>query len=80
MATITESELLEALLDATGPQPCPEDAYTSAELKQLTGWGIVKTREVIRHMVKTGKLEHVKVYRQTVNEIMWPSSAYRLIK
>jgi len=80
MATITESELLDALRVATGIQPSPDDVVTSEEIKELTGWGWCKTREVIRRMVRDGQMEHVRIYRKTVNDVMWPSSAYRLIK
>lgn len=64
MTTITQSEILEALAKAT---EAPDDAMTSQEIRDFTGFGKDTVGRMLRDLSKEGRLTVHHVVRRALD-------------
>ena len=75
----TEAELLEALRTAMEHQNIgPDDARTSREMAETTGWSDRRLMRALRALVRSGDMEHVQVMRANLCGVLQRIPAYRL--
>jgi hypothetical protein len=78
---VTESELIAAILDAESSGPIDlRHGATSGEIAELLGWSRGRTLDRIKAMKHAGKLEAVRLPRETVDDRIAMVSGYRLVK
>ena len=77
---ITESEVLEAIRVAMPTERGVEDAFSSEDLREQMGWGILKARRVLRLLVRSGKVEAVPMVRPTMAGYARQTVGYRFTK
>lgn len=76
---ITESELLQAIQDAMQATPDnPSGALTREDLQDQLELSTYSVRKFLKQLHKAGKLEVVKVYRETIDGVKRPTPAYRI--
>lgn len=78
---ITENELLNELLAAVKeiPRSRPENALTRKELREKTGFSMVRITANLLKLREAGQLEVVQVYLEAINGELRPSPAYRIL-
>ena len=77
---ITTSEILEALRNASVKPISPADAFTSADIRQLTAWSTDRVREHLGFLKARGQIEVVMVTRENLNGVTVRVPAYRFLK
>lgn len=77
--TISTSELLDALQEATGDTD-PTDALTLLELRGLIGWGRDRITKHLLKLKASGRLQVVFVKRERLDGNMVKVPAYRFVK
>ena len=77
MESVTEAQLFQALQDALVLKD-GEDGTTTAELVEATGMTVSKILKALGRLKKDGKLEHVRVMRETIDGRTHPRPGYRL--
>lgn len=76
---ITEAEILDALRAALEEvAKGPDDALTTGDLVEATGWGEDRVRRMLRRMLRDGDAECVRVRRMAMDTRMAVVPAYRL--
>ena len=78
MATITESELLDALREALEPTEDSDGAMTAKEIMVHLNLSERRAYRLIHEMNEAGSLEPVKVRRVTIAGHVQRTTAYRL--
>jgi hypothetical protein len=79
---ITEQEILDAIEQANArqPMPMPDGVFSSEELADSLGWGILRARRAIALLIEAGRVERVKVDRRSVlTGTVSKRFAYRLL-
>lgn len=77
--TISTSELLDALQEATGDSG-PTDALTFLELKELIGWGRDRISTHLNKLKASGRLQVVFVKRERLDGNTVKVPAYRFVR
>mgnify|MGYP001146273673 CR=1 FL=1 len=77
---MTEAELLQAMLDAQ-PRAGAQypNAFTTAEISELTGMALQTTQRRIRAMCREGKMEGMRDWRETSVGHMQRYPVFRLV-
>lgn len=74
----TYDELVRALLGANASAPDREDGLTTVELGEKTGWHEKRVIDRLRKLKKEGRLEVVRVPRESLSGVIYMCPAYRL--
>lgn len=78
MMTLSVSEILDELAQASRRTDAPEGFQTIPELAVATGWGESKLRRNLKLAQAAGCLEVVRVMRLTLAGTMQPVPAYKV--
>lgn len=76
--SITEAEIIEALRAASS-QGNGQDGLTIAEIRERTGWGLVRARDSVRSQIKAGRMKPCRVMREYLDGRLAPVSGYRWV-
>jgi hypothetical protein len=76
--TITTAELLTELDRATRLVHTEDNAFTLAELLEVTGWGPIQARKKLLLAKRAGHLEVVRVLRENITGAMQGVPGYRI--
>lgn len=77
--TITAAEVLQELERAAALVADAGDAFTLRDLQEATGWGSIRTRNLLRQAKKAGRLEVVRVQRENLAGYLQATFAYRIV-
>jgi hypothetical protein len=78
---ITEQELLDALRQALTASPeYPDDARTTEELMDLTGYTYKRVIAMLKALRKRGECECIRVKRENIIGVLVPVPAWRVRK
>jgi hypothetical protein len=75
---LTTNEILEEIRQAeieTGV----EGGFSVEELRESLGWGIIKTRRILRRLIADGKVENVQIVRRTMAGYSRPTIGYKFV-
>lgn len=76
--SVTESELIEALRQASAAAPDPDGAVVTQDIVRAMGKGERFVRTILRDLIAQGVVEMVKVRRPAIDGRVIPQPAYRV--
>ena len=79
MATVRDAEIIAALEDVLRAQADPEGYYTCDELCGLLGPGRVMVQRRLQVAKRAGRLDVVRVKRESLDGRMMHTPAYRIV-
>ncbi len=79
MSDITESELIQAIQDATKQQPYDDGGLTFREIQEMTGIPPYKLHNILRDLKAEKKVVVYRAPRPNILGEMWSNVCYRMV-
>ena len=79
MTTLTVAEMLDAIQKAVTQIDAPDDAFTVDDLMGATGWNNARVRRTPKVAKAQGRLQVVRVQRETIAGVQRPIPGYVLL-